>query len=100
MDLHIVTGSASSSGKGSFGKGADFYSSTFGGNGGGGGYYGGGCTCRYHAGAGGGSGYVNTSSLSNAATVAGNTSFTAPGGGNETGHTGNGYARITILSIE
>ena len=30
-------------------------------------------------------------------TVAGNTSFIAPGGGNETGHSGNGYARITYL---
>ena len=43
----------------------------------------------------GGSGYVNTS-LSNAQTIAGNTSFPAPGGENETGHTGNGYCRITV----
>ena len=61
----------------------------------------------------GGSGYVYTSStassypsgcllnssyyLSNAATYAGNTSFVSPTGGNETGHTGNGYARITLI---
>lgn len=30
-------------------------------------------------------------------TVAGNQSFPAPGGGNETGHSGNGYARITLV---
>ena len=61
----------------------------------------------------GGSGYVYTSStassypsgcklnnsyyLTNASTKAGNTSFVAPGGGNETGHSGNGYARITLI---
>ncbi len=64
-------------------------------------------------GASGGSGYVYTSStassypsgcllnssyyLTNAQTIAGNTSFPAPGGGNETGHSGNGYARITLV---
>ena len=62
----------------------------------------------------GGSGYVYTSStasyypsgcllnssyyLTNASTIAGNSSFPAPGGGNETGHTGNGYARITKIA--
>lgn len=59
----------------------------------------------------GGSGYVLTSSsskpsgyalgsqyyLTNASTKAGNTSFSAPGGGTETGHSGNGYARITLV---
>ncbi len=59
----------------------------------------------------GGSGYILTASsskpsgyalgsqyyLSNASTKAGNTSFVAPGGGNETGHSGNGYARITLV---
>ena len=29
--------------------------------------------------------------------AAGNTSFTSPAGASETGHTGNGYARITYL---
>lgn len=62
-------------------------------------------------GGGGGSGYVLTSSshkpsgyalgsqyyLSNAATYAGNTSFASTSGGKETGHSGNGYARITLV---
>ena len=59
----------------------------------------------------GGSGYVLTSSsskpggyllgsqyyMTNAATYAGNTSFTSTSGGTETGHNGNGYARITLV---
>ena len=77
----------------------------------GGGWYGGGSG---NAGSGGGgSGYVYTSAtasnypsgcllnssyyLTNAATYAGNTSFVSPTGGNETGHSGNGYARITLV---
>ena len=64
-------------------------------------------------GAPGGSGYVYTSStassypsgcllnssyyLSNASTKAGNTSMPSTSGGTETGHTGNGYARITLV---
>ena len=35
--------------------------------------------------------------LTDAQTIAGNTEFDAPGGGRETGHEGNGYARITIV---
>ena len=35
--------------------------------------------------------------LTEASTIAGNASFPAPNGGTETGHTGNGYARITCL---
>ena len=83
---------------------------------GGGGWYGGGnsysdsglSTIRC---SGGGSGFVNTAAnaqyrpsgytglqLDSGETKAGNTSFPAPGGGNETGHAGNGYARITRLS--
>ena len=79
-------------------------------NGGGGGWYGGGYSQR--AGAGGGSGYVLTSSsykpsgylldsdyyLSDAETKAGDTSFPSTSGGTETGHSGNGYVRITRLS--
>lgn len=65
-------------------------------------------------GGGGGSGFVWTSStasnvpsgysvptkyyLTNAATYAGNTSFESTSGGTETGHSGNGYARITLIS--
>lgn len=61
----------------------------------------------------GGSGYVYTSStaknypngclvnsthyLINAKTIAGNTSFPSPSGTSETGHSGNGYCRITVI---
>ena len=46
------------------------------------------------------SGYsVSTSYyLSNASTVSGNTEFESITGGTETGHTGNGYAKITWVS--
>lgn len=63
---------------------------------------------------GGGSGYVYTSAtaanypsgnyvnssyyLTNAQTIAGNQSFKSPDGTNETGHTGNGFCRITRKS--
>lgn len=82
---------------------------------GGGGWYGGG-TARsdsstdYINRSGGGSGFVNTAAnagyrpsgytglqLDSGTTKDGATSFPAPGGGNETGHSGNGYARITVL---
>jgi len=68
------------------------------GGGGGGGFYGGvaggyGGTI-YAGGGGGGSGYVN-SSLVTGITYVGTSSFKSPSGINETGHTGNGYARIT-----
>jgi hypothetical protein len=96
---------------GAFGVGG--YSSAAGySNGGGGGWYGGGSSTP-DAGAGGGSGYVYTSAtasnypsgcllnsdyyLSDAQTIAGNTSFPAPDGDTEVGHTGNGYARITTI---
>ncbi|MBO4655713.1 MAG: hypothetical protein J5644_09230, partial [Bacteroidales bacterium] len=104
---------------GVFGIGA---SSPNDGGAGGGGWYGGGTnggsqtipssyTGTDCQGGGGGSGYVWTSAtasyapvgynvpasyyLSNAQTIAGNISFPAPGGGTETGHQGNGYARIS-----
>lgn len=64
-------------------------------------------------GGGGGSGYVFTSDtaahypsgckltsdfyLTNAQTIAGDQPFPAPNGGNETGHGGVGYARITLV---
>ncbi len=64
-------------------------------------------------GGGGGSGYIYTSTsastypsgcllnsqyyLENATTLAGNTSFTSPTGASETGHTGDGYVRITVI---
>jgi hypothetical protein len=77
--------------------------------GGGGGWYGGGSGGR--AAGGGGSGYVYKSDtasnypsgcllnssyyLTEASTKAGNTSFESVDGGTETGHSGNGYVRIT-----
>lgn len=87
--------------------------------GGGGGWYGGGGAYDSDSDSdgrwgGGGSGYVYTSStaknypngcllnstyyLTNAQTIAGNTSFTSPTGSAETGHTGNGFCRITNLN--
>lgn len=81
--------------------------------GGGGGWYGGGASEANNAS--GGSGYVYTSStvsnypsgcllnssyyLTDAQTIAGNQSFPSPtSSGNETGHSGNGYARITPIN--
>lgn len=85
---------------------------------GGGGWYGGGGSYPDGSGdddrgGGGGSGYIYTSStasnypsdcllnssyyLTNASTTAGNAAFTSPTGASETGHTGNGYIRITVI---
>ena len=68
--------------------------------GGGGGWYGGYGGTSYSGNGtpngGGGSGYINTI-LTNAQTIAGNASMPAPAGSTETGHTGNGYARITLV---
>lgn len=95
-----------------------YLSSGYGGAGGGG-WYGGSGTVPDSSGdddrgGGGGSGFVWTSStaanvpsgytptskyyLTNANTYAGNTSFPSTSGGTEKGHTGNGYARITLIS--
>ena len=82
---------------------------------GGGGWYGGGSsqsdssTSQINS-SGGGSGFVNTAAnagyrpsgymglqLDSGSTQDGYTSFPSPSGGNETGHSGNGYARITVL---
>ena len=108
---------------GSFGKGADSTCSSnykYGPAGAGGGWYGGGrvnsstdSSSYYAYSVGGGSGYVYTSStasnypsgcllnssyyLTDATTIKGNTSFPSPSGGNETGHAGNGYARISSI---
>lgn len=80
--------------------------------GGGGGWYGGGSNNP----GGGGSGYVYTSStatnypsgcllnssyyLTDAQTIAGNTAFTSPTGTSETGHSGDGYIRITVIEAK
>ena len=102
--------------KGSFGQGGSAYQYSCGG--GGGGWYGGGGAYDNDSDSdgrngGGGSGYIYTSTsastypsgcllnsqyyLENATTLAGNTAFTSPTGTSETGHTGNGYIRITVI---
>lgn len=112
---------------GSFGKGGaaptggDNYK--YGPGGGGGGWYGGGVSTSYSDSEtdlktynGGGSGYVYTANtatnypsgcllnstyyLTEATTIGGNESFPSTNGGTETGHKGNGYARITVLSVK
>lgn len=83
--------------------------------GGGGGWYGGGTaysdsSTSYINYSGGGSGFVNTAAnasyrpsgytglqLDSGSTTAGNTSHPSTSGGTETGHSGNGYARITVI---
>lgn len=104
---------------GSFGKGADInVNGGYPTGGAGGGWYGGGGITdgsSSYAGNGGGSGYVYTSGtagnypsgcllnskyyLASASTTAGNSSFVAPTSGNETGHSGDGYIKITVVSI-
>lgn len=82
---------------------------------GGGGWYGGGTSysdssTSYVNYSGGGSGFVNTAAnagyrpsgytglqLDSGTTTAGNSSHPSTSGGTETGHSGNGYARITVL---
>lgn len=90
-----------------FGVGGNFYNGAYTYCGGGGGWFGG----DFGNDGSGGSGYVLTASsfkpsgyllgseyyLTDAQTIAGNAQFPAPGGGNETGHSGNGYARITLV---
>lgn len=69
-------------------------SSAGGSGGGGGGYYGGGGGGKFGAGGGGGSSYL-ASTLISASSTPGDQSFLAPDGTTVTGHSGNGYARIT-----
>lgn len=92
-------------------------SNGYGGAGGGGWYGGSGSypdgSADDDRGGGGGSGFVWTGSnapsgyllgseyyLTDASTIAGNASMPSTSGGTETGHTGDGYARITAISIE
>lgn len=107
---------------GSFGQGGSAttsgYNYKYGSGGGGGGWYGGGAcssysdSTNYRGYNGGGSGFVWTGSnapsgyllgseyyLANASTIAGNASMPSTSGGTETGHTGNGYARITAIKV-
>lgn len=104
------------SGGGDFGKGKnqDTTNYRYASGAGGGGWYGGGSsysdssTSQINS-SGGGSGFVNTAAnasskpsgytglqLDSGSTKDGATSFPSPSGGNETGHSGNGYARITV----
>ena len=103
---------------GSFGQGANQMTTNYRycSGAGGGCWYGGGMNysdsdmnaCKM---SGGGSGFVNTAAnasyrpsgytgleLDSGSTYAGNTSFESTSGGTETGHSGNGYARITRIS--
>lgn len=102
-----------------FGGNGVYRSSGYGGAGGGGWYGGSGSypdgSGDDDRGGGGGSGYVYTSAtaanyptgclltskhyLTDAATTAGNASFPGPTGTAETGHSGDGYARITALEV-
>ena len=113
--------------KGGFGYGGtnDGYKTVLGGCAGGSGYYGGGAANRAHGGGGGGSsfisGYLGCNAISESSTsnniihtgspnhyskylftnsqmIDGASSMPSPTGGTETGHTGNGYARITFVS--
>lgn len=103
---------------GEFGFGRDVVAQTvrYSAGAGGGGWYGGGTAANDSditvvLNSGGGSGFVNTAAnaqyrpsgytglqLDSGETKAGNTSFPSTSGGTETGHSGNGYARITRLS--
>ncbi|MDR2835683.1 MAG: hypothetical protein LBV69_05720, partial [Bacteroidales bacterium] len=95
------TNSSNPSANGSFGQGGNTIGD---GGGGGGGWYGGASPSYSESvgsdggGGSGGSGYIKPT-LSNAQTIAGNISFTSPVSGNEIGHSGNGYARITPISV-
>ena len=82
---------------GSFGQGGSCHDTVNVGwvGGGGGGYYGGGSGMA-HGGGSGGSGYLKPE-LTSSQTIPGNASMPAPAGGTETGHMGNGYARITLV---
>lgn len=100
-----------------FGGNGCYYSSGYAGAGGGGWYGGSGSypdgSGDDDRGGGGGSGYVYTAGtaanypsgnyvnssyyLTDASTVAGNQSFTAPDGSTETGHSGDGFCRITRI---
>ena len=114
-------GTGGQSNDGTFGQGGNglYRSSGYAGAGGGGWYGGGGSypdsSGDDDRGGGGGSGYVYTSGtagnypsgcllnsshyLTDTQLTAGNASFTGPTGSSETGHAGNGYARITVLEV-
>ena len=112
--------------QGGFGYGGDSSLGCYwGGSGGGGGYYGGGASCRGHINGGGGSsfisGYTGCDAIaesstedniihtgqpnhysgyvfSNSVMIDGGSTMPKPGGGTETGHSGNGYAIFSWIS--
>lgn len=77
------------------GGGAHGSGNTWYGGGGGAGLYGGGYGGT-HCSGGGGSGYTNPEMI-DTKTIAGNLPFVSPGGDQEIGHTGNGFAKISSL---
>ena len=107
--------SAGSNGAFGFGANQTVSNYRYSGGAGGGGWYGGGSaysdsSTGYVNYSGGGSGFVNTASnassrpsgytglqLDSGTTTAGNASFPSTSGSTETGHSGNGYAKITKL---
>lgn len=108
--------SAGNGGAFGFGASASVTNYRYLGGGGGGGWYGGGTahsddSVSYINYCGGGSGFVNTAAnvsarpsgytglqLDSGSTIAGSSSFESTNGGAETGHSGNGYARITRVA--
>lgn len=88
--------SSSSTYCGGFGYGGQYYTSYC--SGGGGGYYGGAGGGYNGCSGGGGSGYVSPSLLTNAYTSAGNETFPSTNSSTETGHSGNGYCKISVDS--
>ena len=115
-------GTGGNSNSGSFGIGGQgLYRSRGYAGAGGGGWYGGGGSYPDSSGdddrgGGGGSGYIYTSStasnypsgcllnssyyLTDASMIAGSESMTSPTGSSETGHSGHGYVRITVIEIK
>ena len=88
----IDGGGQNGGGSGQFGKG--YLANSGYAAGGGGGWYGG--TTIDHHGATGGSGHVGTGMITGE-TIGGNNTFKAPDGTDETGHIGDGHARITYV---
>ena len=98
---------------GTFGQGSGFSDNVkYGGNGGGGGFYGGGGTNRGHSGGGGGSGYIGNSLLTEKAMYCYNcqesseestktisTTCTSATPTANCAKQGNGYAKITLISL-
>ena len=118
---HSISTTGKSGAYAGFGFGGNGITRSYGyGGAGGGGWYGGSGTYPDGSGdddrgGGGGSGYIYTSStagnypsgcllnsslyLTSTQLSAGNVSFTSPTGSNETGHSGNGYVRITVIEV-